>query len=75
VARARAVPDALCNREVYDLEGQLLGIPDLLDVEAGLIGEYQGEDHKDGPQHRKDAPASSGTATTASSTSSSWVAT
>jgi hypothetical protein len=54
VARARAVPDALCNREVYDLEGQLLGIPDLLDVEAGLVGEYQGEDHKDGPQHRKD---------------------
>jgi hypothetical protein len=23
-------------------------------VEAGLVGEYQGEDHKDGPRHRED---------------------
>ena len=29
-------------------------LPDLLDVEAGLVGEYQGEDHKDGARHRKD---------------------
>ncbi len=47
-------PMPACNREVYDLDGRLLGIPDLIDVEAGLVGEYQGEDHKDGAQHRKD---------------------
>jgi hypothetical protein len=48
------LPVPVCNRELYDLDGRLLGIPDLLDAEAGLVGEYQGEDHKDGPQHRKD---------------------
>lgn len=47
-------PMPLLNREVFDLDGNLIGIPDLLDVEAGLIGEYQGEDHKDGARHRKD---------------------
>lgn len=44
----------LCNREVFDLDGRLIGVPDLLDVEAGLVGEYQGEDHKDGARHRVD---------------------
>ena len=44
----------LCNREVFDLDGRLIGVPDLLDLEAGLVGEYQGEDHKDGARHRKD---------------------
>jgi hypothetical protein len=44
----------LCNREVFDLDGRLIGVPDLFDPVAGMVGEYQGEDHKDGPQHRKD---------------------
>ena len=44
----------LCNREVFDLDGRLIGVPDLFDPVAGLVGEYQGEDHKNGPQHRKD---------------------
>ncbi len=48
------LPMPLLNREVFDLDGNLIGIPDLLDVEAGLVGEYQGEDHKDGPRHRAD---------------------
>ena len=48
------LPMPLLNREVYDLDGNLIGIPDLLDVEAGLVGEYQGEDHKDGQRHRED---------------------
>ena len=43
-----------CNRELFDLDGRLIGVPDLLDVDAGLVGEYQGEDHKDGARHRKD---------------------
>jgi len=44
----------LCNREVFDLDGRLIGVPDLFDPEAGLVGEYQGEDHKDGARHRRD---------------------
>jgi hypothetical protein len=48
------LPMPLLNREVFDLDGNLIGIPDLLDVEAGLVGEYQGEDHKDGQRHRED---------------------
>jgi hypothetical protein len=48
------LPMPVLNREVYDLDGNLIGIPDLLDVEAGLVGEYQGEDHKDGQRHRED---------------------
>ena len=48
------LPEPVLNREVYDLEGRLIGIPDLLDVEAGLAGEYQGADHKSHEQHRHD---------------------
>jgi hypothetical protein len=48
------LPEPLCNREVYDLQGNLIGVPDLFDPEAGLVGEYQGEDHKDGARHRRD---------------------
>jgi hypothetical protein len=48
------LPMPLLNREVYDLDGNLIGIPDLFDEEAGLVGEYQGEDHKDGQRHRED---------------------
>ncbi len=48
------LPMPLLNREVYDLDGRLLGIPDLFDPVAGLVGEYQGEDHKDAERHRLD---------------------
>jgi hypothetical protein len=48
------LPEPLCNRAVYDLDGRLIGIPDLFDPVAGCAGEYQGEDHKDGPRHRAD---------------------
>jgi hypothetical protein len=48
------LPQPLCSREVYDLDGRLIGIPDLFDPVAGLAGEYQGEDHKDGERHRED---------------------
>jgi hypothetical protein len=44
----------LCNCEVFDRDGRLIGVPDLFDPEAGLVGEYQGADHKDGARHRKD---------------------
>ena len=44
----------LCNVPVFDLGGRLLGYPDLFDVEAGMVGEYDGAHHKDGEQHRHD---------------------
>ena len=48
LAPRRRASRAPVNREVYDLDGRLIGVPDLFDPEAGLVGEYQGEDHKDG---------------------------
>jgi hypothetical protein len=39
------LPPPLCNRPVFDLRGRHLGTPDLLDVEAGVVGEYDGAVH------------------------------
>ena len=39
------LPTPLCNRPLFDLDGRLLGIPDLFDPDAGLVGEYDGADH------------------------------
>lgn len=44
----------LCNRPVFDLEGRLLGVPDLLGVELGIVGEFDGADHRDIARHRRD---------------------
>ena len=54
--------DLEVNRRVFDLDGRLLGIPDLLDLEAGLAMEYDGASwrseraagHRDRAQHRED---------------------
>lgn len=48
------LPRPQCNRPVFDLRGNLVAMPDLLDVEAGCVGEYQGAHHKDREQHRAD---------------------
>lgn len=50
------------NRAVFDRSGNLLGVPDLLDAEAGLALEYDGatwksvraQGHRDRTQHRED---------------------
>jgi hypothetical protein len=39
------LPPPLCNRPVFDLRGRHLGTPDLLDVETGVVGEYDGAVH------------------------------
>lgn len=44
----------LCNVPVFDRAGSLIAIVDLLDPEAGCVGEYQGAEHKDGDRHRSD---------------------
>lgn len=43
-----------CNRPVFDLAGNHLFTPDLLDVEAGVAGEYNGTDHGDDERRRQD---------------------
>jgi hypothetical protein len=47
-------PRLLCNVPVFDLHGQLIGTPDLLDPVAGVVGEYDGAHHLAGPQRAKD---------------------
>ncbi len=49
-----ALPAPVCNRRVLDLHGQLVAIPDLLDVEAGLVVEYDGSHHFTHAQRRRD---------------------
>jgi hypothetical protein len=48
------LPHPLCNRPVFDLAGHLIGTPDLLDEEAGLVGEYDGRLHLAGEQRYRD---------------------
>jgi hypothetical protein len=44
----------LCNRPVFDLEGRHLITPDLLDVENGVAGEYDGAIHLERGPFRRD---------------------
>jgi hypothetical protein len=44
----------LLNRPVLDLGGRLVAVPDLLDVERGVVGEYAGAGHRDLDQHASD---------------------
>lgn len=48
------LPRPLCNHPVFDLDGRFIGTPDLLDVEAGVVGEYDGELHLEGSQRAVD---------------------
>jgi hypothetical protein len=48
------LPPPLCNRAVFNLDGRLLGYPDLFDPVAGVVGEYAGADHRDPERHRAD---------------------
>jgi hypothetical protein len=48
------LPPPLVNPPVFDLEGNLLGYPDLLDVEAGHAVEYDGDDHRPAKRHSDD---------------------
>jgi hypothetical protein len=54
------LPDPLVNQEVFSLDGRLLGVADLLDVEAGVVGEYDGGDHSGALRRSKDATREGG---------------
>jgi hypothetical protein len=50
------LPRPLCNREVYDVRtGRLLGVADLLDPEAGVVGEFDGGEHSGARRRSRDA--------------------
>jgi hypothetical protein len=49
------LPMPLVNPKVFHrLTGQLLGLPDVLDAESGLVGEYDGAQHRDLQNHSDD---------------------
>lgn len=48
------LPRPLCNVPVFDREGRHLGTPDLLDLEAGLVCEYDGLLHLAGRRRAQD---------------------
>lgn len=52
--REAGLPPPLVNRPVFDLSGRLLGYPDLLDPSTGLVGEYDGADHRRAARHASD---------------------
>lgn len=48
------LPRPLTNRPIFDHRGNLIGVPDLFDPVAGLVGEYEGALHLAGAQRAKD---------------------
>lgn len=52
--RTTALPRPEVNQPVFDLEERFLGTPDLLDEEAGLATEFDGQEHRERQQHRRD---------------------
>jgi hypothetical protein len=48
------LPAPLVNQEVFDSEGRLICVADLIDVEAGMVVEYDGAEHRRARRHSKD---------------------
>ncbi len=48
------LPRPLCNQPIFDRTGRHLATPDLLDLESGLVGEYDGEAHAEAVRRRSD---------------------
>lgn len=48
------LPRPLTNRPVFDSGGRLVAVPDLIDPEAGVVGEYDGAVHLVGRQRASD---------------------
>ena len=53
-SRTSGWADPLVNREVRDLDGGFVGIPDLLDVKRCVVGEFAGAGHRGRDQHEDD---------------------
>ncbi|TYL55698.1 hypothetical protein FXB39_00330 [Nocardioides sp. BGMRC 2183] len=52
--RSMGITNVVCNQPVFALDGTFLGTPDVLDVDTGTGGEYDGALHLAGPQRAKD---------------------
>jgi very-short-patch-repair endonuclease len=52
--REARLPRPLVNPRVWDQHGRLLGRADLLDPVAGVVGEYDGADHRSAARHSAD---------------------
>ncbi len=48
------LPRPRCNAPVFDHGGHHLATPDLLDPQVGLVAEYDGSDHLEGPRRLRD---------------------
>lgn len=48
------LPRPLVNPTVFDAQGRFVGVPDLLDIDAGLVMEYDGSGHRERRQHNED---------------------
>jgi len=48
-------PRPLTNRHVFDDRGRLLGVADLLDPAAGVVGEFDGAEHARASRRSRDA--------------------
>ncbi len=48
------LPRPLVNVPIFDRRGRLLGYPDLLDEEAGLVCEFDGAEHRRAARHSSD---------------------
>ena len=44
----------ICNRSVFDLEGRFVAVPDLIDPDRGVVGEFAGAHHRDIDRHERD---------------------
>lgn len=47
-------PRPLCNRAVFDRAGRHIATPDILDIESGTYGEYDGAMHLEGRRRARD---------------------
>jgi hypothetical protein len=45
----------LCNQPIFDRQGRHIGTPDLLDLESGTMGEYDGVLHLEGSRRSRDS--------------------
>ncbi|CAN5859960.1 hypothetical protein BH20ACT6_BH20ACT6_04070 [soil metagenome] len=54
------LPRPLVNQPVWDRHGRLLGVADLLDGEAGVVGEFDGADHRAAARHSQDVDREQG---------------
>lgn len=48
------IAGVVCNRPVFDLDGRHVGTPDVLDLERGVVAEYDGSLHLAGKQRAED---------------------